>query len=198
MNRTLVSTGAEAHIYKARIEDTWCAIKERSPKSYRLLTLDTHLRRSRTRKEGRILKKLPIPGPKLISCDEQSTITMQWIDGRQVKAILDEHPEIAEQIGTHLGALHDHNIIHGDLTTSNMIERQGTIHFIDFGLSHISTRVEDRAVDIHLFKRALESKHFAVKDEAYAAFLKGYRPRDRDAVLARLETVEGRGRYKQK
>ena len=40
-----------------------------------------------------------------------------------------------------------------------MIIKENKIYFIDFGLSFFSSRIEDRAVDLHLVKEALQSTH---------------------------------------
>jgi Kae1-associated kinase Bud32 len=90
-------------------------------------------------------------------------------------------------------------IIHGDLTTSNMI-LNSEVFFIDFGLSFFSEKVEDKAVDLHLLRQALESKHYKVWEECFTAVRQGYEGTANDAelVLKRLEVVESRGRYKRK
>jgi TP53 regulating kinase-like protein len=77
-----------------------------------------------------------------------------------------------------------------------MIVKGDSVAFIDFGLSYQSTKVEDKAVDLHLFLQALESKHFDVKELAWASVLEGYRPSGREDILKRLEAVERRGRNK--
>jgi Kae1-associated kinase Bud32 len=181
--------------------------KQRIKKEYRIEEIDTPLRRTRTKKEAKIIAKLHSLGlnvPKHIKTTEYD-IEMEYIQGIQLKIVLDKHPEYAELIGKNLTIMHDNDIMHGDLTTSNIILKNDNdannnekLYFIDFGLSFNSTRIEDAAVDIHLFKQALESKHFLVVDEAYKFFLKGYNPKNKEAILKRLETVESRGRYKEK
>lgn len=173
--------------------------KTRFPKTYRLPEIDNALRSSRTRREERILRKLSkvIPVPKIIKSDEYN-IEMEFIDGIQVKRLLDADVSLSQRIATNLSKMHDAGIIHADLTTSNMILKDGTLYFIDFGLSYVSTRIEDKAVDIHLFKQALESKHHTVAHEAFKIFLDNYNPKSRVQILARLAVVEQRGRYKEK
>jgi TP53 regulating kinase-like protein len=190
-----ISSGAEAKIFL----DNGIIIKDRIRKSYRIPEIDGLLRESRTRKEAKILTKLFKLGiaPKLEGQDK-STLKMEYIDGIQLKQALESRPELSENIGTNLTLMHDNNIVHGDLTTSNMILKGEKIYFIDFGLSFTSTKIEDKAVDIHLFKQALESRHFKVMDNAYKNFLKGYNPKDREKILERLVIVERRGRYKEK
>lgn len=183
--------GAEAKIFldKDRI------IKKRLRKGYRIQEIDSALRKTRTRTEAKILEK--IRKPELISTDRTETIEMEFIDGVKVGDILDEKPELSEDIGEQVSELHDMGIIHGDLTTSNMILKDG-IHLIDFGLSFFSNRLEDKAVDIHLFRQALESKHHKVCKKAYKYFLKGYKAEKHMQILERLIAVEARGRYKKK
>ena len=197
--RKILGSGAEATVY---LDDN-IVDKERSKKGYRHEDIDNTLRKLRTRKESKILKSLEKYGftPKIIE-QKDSNILMEYIDGIQLKKLLDKNPKLAVLIGRNLSVMHDLNIIHGDLTTSNMIlsgkGKSQKLYFIDFGLSFNSPKIEDKAVDIHLFKQALESKHFRVFDKAYKEFLKGYNPKNKKEILDRLETVEQRGRYKEK
>lgn len=77
---------------------------------------------------------------------------------------------IMTSIGESIGAMHSIDVIHGDLTTSNMLLRRASssdtnssslpsIALIDFGLSYVSTLVEDKAVDLYVLERALASTH---------------------------------------
>lgn len=192
----IISSGAEAIIY---LNDNKNIEKQRIEKSYRIKEIDSALRIQRNKKEAKILKKLSkiIPVPKILSVAD-TTIEMEHIEGIKLKEILDKKPEYTEKIAENLSLMHDSNIIHGDLTTSNMILSNEKIYFIDFGLSFESSKIEDKAVDIHLFKQALNSKHYKVADVAYRYFLKGYNPKNREEILKRLKTVEQRGRYKEK
>ncbi|MBN2142212.1 Kae1-associated serine/threonine protein kinase [Candidatus Woesearchaeota archaeon] len=201
-----IARGAEAVLY----EKDGKIIKDRLAKSYRHPDLDSELRRQRTRREAKLLKDLKVPHPALIESDNSKKIVMEKIEGAKVREILDKDPTLAQQIGEIVADLHNSDWVHGDLTTSNIIlrkeglgnQRKGgkgedEIVLIDFGLSFQTHKVEDKAVDIHLFKQALESKHFKVYDEALAAFLQGYRKaKDYKEVLKRIEEVEARGRYR--
>ncbi len=189
-----IGSGAEATIYL----DGTTVLKERKPKRYRLKEIDETLRKTRTKIEAKILKKLPIKGPELLKTDSKATIEMKFIDGKKVRDLIDKNPFLAKEIGLKLAKMHDFGIIHGDLTTSNMI-LQEEIYFIDFGLSYFSKKEEDKAVDIHLFKQALESKHYKIAEQAYKEFLKGYNQSiNYKQVMERLRNVELRGRYKHK
>lgn len=196
MKRVLVAQGAEAKLYRQE----GLMAKDRVKKSYRIPELDEPLRNSRAKREEVILKKLPGIAPAVIKRDGTS-IEMEFIDGSMLKDILDSRPELAEEIGKTVAELHGKDIIHGDLTTSNiLLDASGKIRLIDFGLSFISKRVEDRAVDIHLFRQALESKHVKIWESAFKLFLKGYKEKNPGAekIMERFAVVESRGRNKQK
>jgi TP53 regulating kinase-like protein len=158
----------------------------------------------RTRKEAKLLlnlQNLKINVPKLLdSSDKTMEIKMQFIPGKRVSEVLDlkNYKMICCEIGRIVAVLHQNNIIHGYLTTSNFILSGKKIFVIDFGLSFTSIKIEDKAVDIHLFKQALESKHYTIHEKAFSEFVKSYKKEEMDAkeVLKRLELVEGRGRYK--
>ena len=197
---TQLAHGAEAIIYKSGNS----IIKHRIPKSYRLPQLDNALRTSRTRHEAKILEKLQeinFPSPKIKNADEKKGILeIEYIDGTLIKDILEKKQILTKQIGKNTAILHQHNIIHGDLTTSNMILKSNQVYFIDFGLSFISLKQEDKAVDIHLLDRALESKHYKIYPKAFNQIIAEYKKHYKEAskVLARFEDVKKRGRYKAK
>jgi len=192
---TILAKGAEATIIKKGTS----VIKERLVKTYRLEEIDSELRKTRTKKEAKILKKLEGIAPKLIHSDDESKLEIEYVDGDVVKNILDDQIDLAIEIGKNTATMHDQDIIHGDLTTSNMIlDKKGKLKFIDFGLSFVSDKEEDKAVDLHLFKEAVESKHFRKEKEIWDNFIKGYNPKDKKRILKRLEIVETRGRNKQK
>ena len=105
---------------------------------------------------------------------------LKFIKGKKLSEHLDKllNPEkICKQIGQSLAILHDNNIIHGDLTTSNLIynQKQNKVYFIDFGLGFISSKIEDKAVDLHLIKEALEAKHSTIYEKAFESVLQGYK-----------------------
>lgn len=216
----IIDRGAEAVIS----EDNGDIVKNRIEKSYRLQEIDEKLRRFRTRREAKVLEKLQelnFPAPKLKNvCDKAMEIRMQMINGPKLRDVLHENPiTLSEEIGEKIGLLHKHNIIHGDLTTSNMIlaneikfidtgksmisgisEKDNKIFFIDFGLSFFSEKIEDKAVDLHLLRQALESKHYNNWQRCFEAALQGYSRTfpSSEEVLKRLERVEERGRNKLK
>ena len=199
--KQIIQQGAEATISL----DKDVITKDRVKKSYRLSILDQRLRKQRTKKESKILEKTStlIPVPKLIKTDDKEKIEMQFIEGKKLSEHLDSlknAEEIYKLIGENIAILHDNNIIHGDLTTSNMIysTKENKLYFIDFGLSFESNKAEDKAVDLHLIKQALEAKHFSKFELFFKAVLEGYKlSKNFKETIKRLESVEKRGRYKQ-
>ena len=233
MKPQIIAQGAEAKI----ILSNNFVIKDRIKKSYRIPILDEKIRRQRTKTEFKLLTKAskiiqcPIPEAEY-SQQEHFRITMPFIDGKKLSEHLDKFPlakqkQILKQIGKDIAKLHTEDIIHGDLTTSNMIlvsEKNGfaltnkraskasepngvggsgkakqapIIFLIDFGLGYFNGKYEDKAVDIHLLKQALEAKHFKNWKELYKEFENGYKNyKEANKVLERLRAVEKRGRYK--
>ena len=198
--KKIIAQGAEAKLF---LEDGK-VLKNRFPKLYRLKEIDRKLRGFRTRREAKILEKLAsigFPAPRLLDNDEKENITMQNIPGKLVKDILESqsHARLSNEIGKKIAILHNNSIIHGDLTTSNMIFKD-EIYFIDFGLSFFSEKPEDKAVDLHVLKEAFESKHYKIGNECFKAAVESYRKEAKDSnlILKRLEAVEKRGRYRAK
>lgn len=198
MKSTLISQGAEAKIYL----DNNIIHKERIPKTYRHPQLDNQIRTRRTRSEAKLINKatsLGINVPAIHSIDKKTnTISMQFIEGDRLSETLNSYPEkkqfqTMQKLGTQVALLHANNIIHGDLTTSNTILSNKKVFIIDFGLGFISTKTEDKAVDLHLIKQALEAKHWANHQALFKQFLKTYKDKE---VTERLTIVEKRGRYK--
>ena len=200
MKKQIIGIGAEAVLIKEENH----LVKDRIKKSYRLPVLDEKLRRQRTKKEFKLLEKASklIPVPKVLKTDEKEKIYMELIGGLKLSESLDslKNPEnICKTIGIQIAKLHDTDIIHGDLTTSNMIysEKNNKVYFIDFGLGFESRKVEDKAVDLHLIKEALQARHFMHHEKFFAAVLDGYKAsKHHKAATERLKVVEKRGRYK--
>lgn len=200
----LIAQGAEAKLYK----DNAAIIKERLAKAYRHPELDQSLRQFRTRREAKVLQKLEdlqFQAPHLREfSDKRMSIVMDFVPGNTLKEVLQQKAEeaehLAKEMGQRISQMHQADIIHNDLTTSNMIKHQetGEVNFIDFGLSFFSEKVEDKAVDLFLLDRALETTHAELYPELFEQVLEGYQeenPRGRE-VLDRLEIVKKRGRNK--
>jgi Kae1-associated kinase Bud32 len=195
-----IAQGAEAKLFKKNKT----LVKDRVRKTYRIEEIDKRLRKRRTKKEAKILEKIQDLNftPKLIGTDNQSKIEMEFIDGITLRDHLnkDNYKKPIQELGKKIAILHNQGIIHGDLTTSNFIVKDNKIFFIDFGLSFEEDQVEHKAVDLHLLKQALDSKHYEIAEKAFKEVLKSYKSESKEGkeVLERLKQVETRGRYKHK
>jgi Kae1-associated kinase Bud32 len=192
----VLAKGAEAEIFLSGD-----IIKSRISKGYRLKALDESLRKSRNSREAKILQKMPegVGAPKLIS-KEDYVLKMEYIQGQKVRDMLENDLSVCEQIGKKIALMHNAGIIHGDLTTSNMIFDGKNVRFIDFGLGFFSLKDEDKAVDLHLLRQALESRHYKVWERALKRILQAYTDEaiGADEIVKRYKVVEGRGRNKAK
>lgn len=248
MTSKLIAQGAEAIITLSKNTIT----KDRIKKSYRIPELDEKIRKQRTKAEIKLLFKANqiINTPKPFENNSKYQIKMPFINGKKLSEHLDKFPlvkqkQILKQIGKDIAKLHDEDIIHGDLTTSNMILVEGEniathlssqmnktinnksqsntklinnirskkisysltkplnresapiIFLIDFGLGYFNGKYEDKSVDIHLLKQALEAKHFQNWKVLFKEFEKGYKTsKNSDKIFNQLTKVEKRGRYK--
>lgn len=219
MKPQIIDSGAEASI----LLENGQIVKDRQKKSYRLNEIDERLRKFRTRREARVLNKLQeinFPAPRLMDmCDSAMQLRMELVQGNKLRDVLYKDPlGLGRELGKKIGILHANGIIHGDLTTSNMlldneikfidaekssisgISKKNEIFFIDFGLSFFSNKEEDKAVDLHLLRQALESKHHECWEDCFKSALEGYKESypEHSLVLSRLNKVESRGRNKNK
>lgn len=200
MREELIQQGAEAVLIKQGNR----VLKRRVSKGYRIKEIDEKIRKLRTRSEAKLLDKSGklVPTPKVLEVDDKTKeIDMEFIEGEKLSDRLDgmkNWREVCVKIGENIALLHDQGIIHGDLTTSNMLWKNSEVYFIDFGLGYQNGRVEDKAVDLYLIKEALEAKHFKRFEDYFAAVLEGYKvSKNCKETLRRLERVEKRGRYKE-
>ena len=130
-------------------------------------------------------------------------ITMQYVKGKRIKDILNnlnenERKKICLKIGENIARLHNNNIIHGDITTSNMILFENKIHFIDFGLGCKNIEVETKGVDLHVLMEAFESTHSRYPN-CFDNVIEGYKKensKDADAVIRKINDIVKRGRYR--
>jgi len=222
----LVTQGAEAFVYETTylFPTKPACLKYRVPKAYRHPVLDARLTKHRILAEARLLARCRREGvsvPALYYVDpDGGWIMTEWIDGGTVRnlveTVLKNHEKELElailmaKIGTVIGRLHASDIVHGDLTSSNLMLRlpiassksptvdallHADVILIDLGLGSVSLLDEDKAVDLYVLERAFISTHpraeglFQEVLTAYGSSSKGAR-----IVLKRLNDVRLRGR----
>ncbi|KAI9813475.1 MAG: serine/threonine-protein kinase bud32 [Pycnora praestabilis] len=251
----LIAQGAEALLYHTTylLPSTPSALKYRPSKPYRHPTLDARLTRHRILSEARVLVKCRREGvcvPAVYALDwEKGWLMMEWVEGGTVRGVLDdwlkpmlggkEEEEgkestegreeelrgLMERVGEAVGKMHEVGVVHGDLTTSNLMLRppadsspednycagagagaettgsrrnlEGDIVLIDFGLAAQSVQDEDKAVDLYVLERAFGSTH-PKAEGLFKEVIKVYGQSYKGAgvVLKKLEEVRMRGRKK--
>ncbi|MBC7120705.1 MAG: Kae1-associated serine/threonine protein kinase [Candidatus Methanosuratus sp.] len=203
----LLKKGAEAELYLTEWMGLEAILKRRVKKGYRNPDLDLHIRGTRTSNEAKLLseaRRLGVPTPIVYSVDKRDCeILMSYIDAPPLKMLVGGmgSADLARtflRVGEMVGRLHKGGIVHGDLTTSNIIPYSGLLYLIDFGLGEHTSDVESRGVDIHLMRRALESSHHEVSSAAYLSFIEGYQyimGSLSELVLRRVDAIRRRGRY---
>ncbi len=204
----LLYKGAEADVIRGRWQGLDAVFKVRKPLRYRLAALDSAIRRQRTLREAEMIhysKRAGVEAPFLYDIDlPTATLVMEFVEGERVKDIVGSSSRgdleaIFEEFGRDVARLHSAGIMHGDLTTANVVRRNGRLVFLDFGLSIRTTRVEDHAVDLRLIKETLVGAHSVISSGALEALFRGYAKgvgsvRAR-TVLRQLQSIERRGRY---
>ncbi len=201
----LIRRGAEAEIHLTEWLGRKVISKHRVPKRYRLPQLDQSLRVSRTRKEAKLIseaRRLGVSTPIIYDIDlNEHKIIMEYIDGPRIKDILFEldaqkRRKLLRIIGSAIGILHKNNIVHGDLTTSNILYRDNKLYFIDFSLGDVSEDIESKGVDLHLLMEAFESTHPELMEE-FQYVVEGYSEEFHSAkeVINKIDEIIKRGRY---
>lgn len=202
----IIARGAEAVLYMEKIDNQEALVKERIRKSYRLPAVDLELRLQRTKREARLLseaRRCGVVTPKVFAVNEKDCkIIMEFIKGKRLKEFFIEASgrdaaRIAKKVGGQIGIMHSGGVVHGDLTTSNMILSEDAVYFFDFGLGESSRRIEDFATDLSVLKEAIKSTHFRKLDLLWDNIVKGYKSENTNAeeVLKRMDEIEKRGRY---
>ncbi|XP_007936539.1 EKC/KEOPS complex subunit TP53RK [Orycteropus afer afer] len=210
----LLKQGAEARVFRGRFQGRAAVVKHRFLKRYRHPLLEARLSRRRTVQEARALfrcRRAGISAPVVFFVDYASNcLYMEDIEDSvtvrdYIQSTLESEkaPEslfcLAKTVGQVLARMHDEDLIHGDLTTSNMLLKppleQLNIVLIDFGLSFVSALPEDKGVDLYVLEKAFLSTH-PNTETVFQAFLKSYSSSSRKAkpVLKKLDEVRLRGR----
>ena len=200
MHYQIIKKGAEADIFLVEWYKDKAISKLRTSKKYRHKILDNTIRVRRTIHEANMLhaaKTAGIKTPFIYFLDpKRAEIIMEYIKGKNVKDIISK--EIGKEMGKYVSKLHNNNIIHGDLTTSNFILDEYNLYVIDFGLSFYSERIEDMATDIRVIKEILSSAHIHIFEDTYHNFLDGYSQctnHNFSQILNIVKDIERRGRY---
>lgn len=202
----MIKQGAEAKLFLDKQDNQKIIIKDRVKKEYRIKQIDEKIRRLRTTQEYNLLseaRRANVHTPRTFDVDKENyKIIMEYVDGIRIKELFNELDkkkieQISFGVGKLIGKLHSAGIIHGDLTTSNMILWNENIYFIDFGLGFFSKKIEDQGTDLRLLYEALKSTHFKIIDICWKRVIEGYKTEyiKADQVLEKIEEIKKRARY---
>jgi len=208
-NSKIISKGAEAYIYLTNFFGFKSIVKVRIRKSYRNPKLDNFLRVHRTKREAKLLtdvKRIGVPAPVVYGYfPNEAVLVMEYIEGVLLYSLFKHKTvgestitEIATKLGKYVGKMHENNMIHGDLTTSNvMFLDDGNIVLIDFGLGEYTSSMEDFGVELRVLYNSLKSAHYDIADTFFYAFKETYLETFSEAerALKKFEEIKLRGRY---
>ena len=204
----IIAQGAESIILKIERWNQFLVLKWRQSKPYLFKEIDSHLRKTRTSRECKMLsvaRTLGVSTPAVYAVDlDDYTILMDYIKGTQFKQVAGSLSEkqlkqFCFEFGRSIALLHKGDVVHGDPTTSNVIiDSKSKLWLVDFGLSEMNATVEMKGVDLHLIHRALETTHWDLQECMLEATIKGYSDtvgEEAKDILSRMEEIRERGRY---
>tara|TARA_B100001996_G_scaffold380865_1_gene369151 strand:- start:639 stop:1316 length:678 start_codon:yes stop_codon:yes gene_type:complete len=204
----ILHRGAEAIVISGYWFGEKAVLKIRNPRSYRHPDLDRRLIRQRLSAEVRVLTKLHstnLSSPSLLDLDlDQGWILLTNIDGGTLYDSLlcgSSGLEEIRRLGGVIREMHESGISHGDLTTHNvMIDHEGKISLIDFGLSKIAPEIEQLGLDLQVMHECLNASHHEYEG-AIETLIEGYLYSSNDIspsgneVVERFNSIRGRVRY---
>ncbi|MCR4368766.1 MAG: KEOPS complex kinase/ATPase Bud32 [archaeon] len=200
----LLQQGAEAKLFRSEYLGRPCVVKQRQPKNYREKILDERILRERIRTECMLLsraKKAGVRTPVVWKVDlGAKEITCEFVDGKTMKKELlrgsANSLEYCKKAGEIVARLHSCGIIHGDLTTSNIIIHNDGLVLLDFGLGRLAEKQEEFAVDLLVFKKTFAATHYRLEggwDAVENAYIKAFSTGK--SVVAHIGKIEARARY---
>jgi len=187
---TEIANGAEAKIIKHKLFNKEVITKQRISKEYRNKILDNKIIKQRTKSEALLLKKtkeINLFAPTIYYVGNKK-IVMEYLENTS------NHENMLKEIGYSIAKLHNNDIIHGDLNLINILTNNNKVYFIDFGLGFISNKAEDKATDLLVLKKTLQS--LKKTEKLWKNILSGYQERTNNTEIStRIKEIEGRGRY---
>jgi Kae1-associated kinase Bud32 len=205
----MIHQGAEATVFSGYWMGEKAIFKKRNHRSYRHPDLDRRLTRQRISVEVRVLRKLhstTVSSPSLFDVDiDEGWIILSEVEGVTLYESLlngESNIEQIEKFGGLIRQLHELGISHGDLTTHNvMINDEGELTLIDFGLSKISPEIEHLGLDLQVLHECLNASHYE-ENGAIESMIDGYLSNSSDDtapsgpdVIERFNSIRGRVRY---
>lgn len=214
----LFKQGAEGKVYKGTYFGKAAIFKERFEKKYRHTDLDKRLTTERIKAEVRALQRtrsagVPVPAVYFVDLPARLIVTA-YIDNSETvrdriitlqaetsKDNTGSLERLMNKIGELIAVMHKNGVVHGDLTTSNLLVQncessEPVIYVIDFGLSFVSDTAEDKGVDLYVLERAFLSAHPGIEaffQRFLESYTKHYGQKSGD-VMKKFDDVKQRGR----
>ena len=201
--------GAEAQVIAGFWMGRAAVLKNRHPRAYRHPDLERRVVRSRMITEISVLKSLHqngLPVPEVLgTLREGRILILERIQGTPLCEAL-EHAEsvvatnLLNDLGRLLRLLHQNDVVHGDLTTHNVVLGPKGLSLIDFGLARRAPELEHLGLDLHVLKESLDARHPGIEDsmrlciEGYLGACTGHNPNGA-SVIRRFESILSRVRY---
>ncbi len=188
--------GAEAVVLPCRFFSSPAICKKRFPKRYRVASLDSSIRRQRTKLEARVMHKAKSTGvlcPLVFFVDpDKCEIVQSKLNGEKLASYIEKNngASVLRKAGSQLAKLHEAGISHGDATTSNFMVCGKDVYLFDFGLSQFNANSEEKAIDLLLFSKSVSPRQFS-------HFLEGYSSISAEAtsLTNQMREIESRARY---
>lgn len=201
----ILRKGAEAELVETEFLGRKALLKDRVPKAYRVQKLDESIRRGRTKQEAILLhraKELCVRTPIIYAVQKKGcAIAMEFVEGARLKDELkkENFRKHCCCLGEQIALLHDAGLVHGDLTTSNVIvqPKGDALVFVDFGLGFFSEKIEDKAVDLLNLKKTFEATHHSLMPAAWEEISSAYCKKSAlgGKVVGQIAEIEKRARY---
>ncbi len=202
VKETVLGVGAEGTLTKKLFLGKKVVEKKRKPKRYRAKELDEKIRRERTKKEALLLhdaRGFGVRTPHVLKVDlDKGIILMEFIEGKVLKeCIKGNWKKYCRKLGKKIGLMHKNGLIHGDLTTSNVLVENGGLAFVDFGLGFRSEKTEDKAVDLVNLKKTFAATHPSLPEgwKEIAGAYKANTGKTGEKALRRAEEIRKMARH---
>lgn len=205
----LIKVAAESVVTRERRFGLDVVVKERRPKRYRHPAIDSRLTAERIVQEARLIplaRRAGVRVPAVLDVDlARSRLVLEFVPGPTAKEAIEATGRSAKpaskallcrEIGRMAGRLHSAGIVHGDLTTSNVIVSRSGPVLVDFGLARRAEDDESRGADLILLEHAFRGLHpeqASLLEEVW----KGYREAFTGAAgaMRHADVIRSRRRY---
>lgn len=191
----LIAEGAEAQIFLSNFKGKKIITKQRMPKKYRVKELDDLILSRRIKAEANQLvraNRLGVKTPQVFRTEDKKII-MEYLNFPESKKVILENKNYIKNIAKSIVVLHKNNIIHGDLTLGNILmdTKKKEPYFIDFGLSYISHKIEDKAMDLEVLRETIVADF---GDKLWQEFAKEY-AKQLPEIVKHMDKINARKKY---